>query len=62
VRVSIATQLNSIQLDVELSCVAINGPLRDAATIKQSVADLTSSVTLWGLNQRSYSTLGPVSV
>jgi len=27
VRVSIATQLNSTQLDVELSCVAINGPL-----------------------------------
>jgi len=26
VRVSIATQLNSTQLDVELSCVAINGP------------------------------------
>ena len=26
-RVSIATQLNSSQLDVELSCVAINGPL-----------------------------------
>ena len=28
VRVSIATQLNSTELDVELICIAINGPLR----------------------------------
>jgi len=64
---SIATQLNSTQLDVELSCVAINGPSDACKSAPEASRRLRSSGSItcvipWSrthLGDRSFDVAGP---